>query len=261
MSTPTKEPPPSRRIADALRQAIERGEYSAGDKLPSERVLAATYESARNTAREAISILEAEGLLDVWHGKGAFVRPPARMIRLGANRYSHRLRIETGLSPFRAEAQRAGKTAHVEVPDIRRVKPPADVAERLGVPASRRSVVQRVNHYFADGEPVQIGVTYIPWVIAGGTVLATDATDPQSRFNSIYGEFEQLGHRLTKVREEITARMPRPDEVAMLRIPPGVPVIQVLHTGVDQDDQPFEITRFTMRADLNGLDYWLPIED
>jgi GntR family transcriptional regulator len=261
MTTASREQPPSRRIADALRQAIERGDYAAGDKLPSERVLAATYRSARNTAREAIGILQAEGLLDVQHGKGAFVRPAARMIRLGANRYSHRLRQETGLSPFRAEARRAGKTARVEVPEIRRVQPPADVAERLEVPVDEPSVVQRSNHYFADDEPVQIGVTYIPWTIAGDTVLATDATAPGARLTSIYAEFERLGYRLAKVREEITARMPRPDEVVTLQIPPGVPVIQVLHTGYDHHDRPFEVSRFTMRADLNGLDYWLPVED
>ena len=45
--------------------------------LPSERVLAAEFHSARNTAREAISILSSEGLVDVQHGRGAFVRTAA----------------------------------------------------------------------------------------------------------------------------------------------------------------------------------------
>jgi GntR family transcriptional regulator len=40
-----------------------------------------------------------------------------------------------------------------------------------------------------------------------------------------------------------------------------VPIIEVLHTGIDQDGQPFEVTRFVMRADLNALDYDLPVED
>jgi GntR family transcriptional regulator len=245
-------------MADVLRSAIEAGDYRPGDRLPSERELAARYGSARNTAREAIGLLQAEGLIDVHHGRGAFVRRPARMIRLGANRYSGRIRRETGLSPFRAEAERQGKSARVEVPDISRVQPPADVADRLGVPDDEPSVVQRVNHYYADDEPVQIGVTYIPWSIAAGSVLASQAS---TGTGSIYGRFEELGHTLTRAREEITARMPRPDESQILAIPPGVPVIEVLHTGIDQDGQPFEVTRFVMRADLNGLDYDLPVED
>lgn len=69
---------PSRRIADDLRASIERGELSLGGKLPSERDLAARYGTARNTAREAISILQSEGLVVAQHGRGVFVRPVRR---------------------------------------------------------------------------------------------------------------------------------------------------------------------------------------
>jgi GntR family transcriptional regulator len=180
------------------------------------------------------------------------------MLRMGAQRYSRRPRAETGLSPFRAEAQRLGKTARVDVPDISRVTPPPDVAERLGIDADEASVVQRINHYFIDDEPVQIGVTYIPWRIVEGSVLATEV---KTGTGSIYERFAELGHEITQAREEITARMPRPDEVRTLAIPPGVPVIEVMHTGIDQDGNPFEVTRFVMRADVNALDYLLTIND
>ena len=257
MTTP-REQPPSRRIADALRQAIADGTYRPGARLPSERELAVVYGSARNTAREAISILQAEGLVDVQHGRGAFVRRPARMIRLGAERYSERIRRETGLSPFRAEAAKQGKTVRVDVPNISRIIPPPDVAERLNVAGDELSVVQRVNYYYVDDEPVQIGITYIPWTIAEGSVLASEANTGSG---SIYGRFADLGHRIVRVREEITARMPRPEETSILATPPGVPVIEVLHTGIDQENIPFEVTRFVMRADLTGLDYSMSVED
>lgn len=55
--------------------------------------------------------------------------------------------------------------------------------------------------------------------------------------------------------------MPRPDAVELLAVPAGVPVIELLHTGIDQDGQPFEVTRFVMRADRSGLDYSIPIEE
>ena len=41
---------PSRKIADDLRAAIERGELVPGQKVPSERELARRYGAARNTA-------------------------------------------------------------------------------------------------------------------------------------------------------------------------------------------------------------------
>lgn len=253
----TRAQPPSRTIAQQLRDQIDRGHYAPGDRLPSERVLAAEYGSARNTAREAIGLLQAEGLVDVQHGRGVFVRAGTPMIRLGASRYSPRLRAETGLSPFRAEAERQGKTPRVDVPSITRVQVPIDVAERLQLQADAL-VVERVNHYFTDDEPVQIGVTYIPVDIAEGTPLATDANTGRG---SIYERFAERGHRINSVREEITARMPSRTERDLLSIPTGVPIIELLHTGLDQDGRPFEVTRFVMRADRNALDYTITVED
>ncbi len=70
--------PPSRRIADDLRAQISDGTFGAGNKLPSERDLAARYGTARNTAKEAIDILRREGLVVARHGAGAFVREHVR---------------------------------------------------------------------------------------------------------------------------------------------------------------------------------------
>lgn len=41
---------------------------------------------------------------------------------------------------------------------------------------------------------------------------------------------------------------------------PGVPVLDVLHTSIDQDGHPYEATRFVMRAGLAGLFYDIPVE-
>ena len=39
-----------------------------------------------------------------------------------------------------------------------------------------------------------------------------------------------------------------------------MPVLEVLHTSIDQDGHPYELTRFVMRTDLTGLLYDAPIE-
>lgn len=249
--------PPSRRIADELRARIVQGELAAGARLPSERELALAYSTARNTAREAVAILESEGLVDVQHGRGAFVRVQPQLLRLGAVRYSRALREDTGLSPYRAEVTKQGRAPKVECRSIERVRPPADIAERLGVSEKTKSVVRRENWYFADDEPVQVGVTFIPWSIAGGSVLARSADLGPG---SLYARFEDLGHLIVQMREEVSARMPTPAEALGLRIPPGVPVLQLLHTSLDEHGTPFEVTRFVMRADRTGLDYTMPVE-
>ncbi|HEX6075473.1 MAG TPA: UTRA domain-containing protein [Micromonosporaceae bacterium] len=162
------------------------------------------------------------------------------------------------MSPFRLEATRQGWTADVECRSVERVAPPEDVAERLNVPVDAKSVVRRENWYFADGEPAQYGVTYIPWTIANGTPLTKLGTPMPG---GIYAYLETLGHAVARAREEITARMPTPEEARDLRVQPGVPVIEVLHTSIDQDQAPFDVTRFVLRTDVMGLDYTMPVED
>ena len=248
---------PRQQMADALRADIVGGRYAPGEQLPSQRQLAAFYGVAQNTAGEAVKILQLEGLLDTPVKARPKVRARRTLLRLGAERYSNRLRESTGLSPFRAEVAKQGKRARVDCTSIERVAPPTDVAERLDL-EGEDTVVRRENWYYADNEPVQVGVTFIPWSIAEGTVLADSASMGKG---SLYARFEDQGHRITWTREEVSARMPTPDETSGLQIPVGTPVIEVIHTGIDQDDAPFEVTVFTMRADLNGLDYRLRIED
>lgn len=69
-----KNRPASQVVADDLRTAIEEGRYPPGSRLPSYRQLVAERGIALNTAREAVRLLEREGLVVIHHGKGAYVR-------------------------------------------------------------------------------------------------------------------------------------------------------------------------------------------
>jgi GntR family transcriptional regulator len=83
---------------------------------------------------------------------------------------------------------------------------------------------------------------------------------PKSGPNGIYGRLEELGHAMTRGRDEISARMPTPQEAALLDLLPGVPVLEVLHTSLDQHGEPFEVSRYVHRADQTGLLYEMPVE-
>ena len=56
-----------------LRDAIERGDYAIGDKLPSEAELCRTLEVSRPVLREALRALQTMGLTVSRTGKGTFV--------------------------------------------------------------------------------------------------------------------------------------------------------------------------------------------
>ena len=72
-------PTPIRRkkISDSVVEAIENyiitNGMQVGDKLPPEKDLAAMLEVGTRLVREALKVLEARGMVDVLHGKGAYI--------------------------------------------------------------------------------------------------------------------------------------------------------------------------------------------
>jgi GntR family transcriptional regulator len=248
--------PASARIAAELRRLIEAGELAPGERLPSERVLAERYSAARNTARQAIRLLSEGGLVTAEHGRGVFVRDRPALIRLGNDRYSPRYR-DTGLSPYLLECAKAGKAGRFEVLSVERCTPPPDVAARLNIADDEESVLCRENVFWADSDAMQRVTTWIPWSIAEGTGLLQDEVPHPY---GIHGVLEERGHTMARIQEDVSARMPSPDERERLDLPPGVPVLDVLHTSVDQDGEAYELTRFVLRADLSRLHYDAPVE-
>ena len=73
----------SDRIAEQILRFISTEEVKPGDRLPSERELAAMLGVSRLSVREAIKALEAQGWLRVRHGLGVFVasRPGEKDLR------------------------------------------------------------------------------------------------------------------------------------------------------------------------------------
>jgi GntR family transcriptional repressor for pyruvate dehydrogenase complex len=68
---------------DAIQHIVElihSGEFSPGDRLPGERVLAHQLQVSRTSVREAIRKLETFGLVETRHGIGTFVKEPSRTV-------------------------------------------------------------------------------------------------------------------------------------------------------------------------------------
>ena len=60
-------------VSAYLQRAIETGAYSQGERLPAERQLAQTFNTARSTVRRALDKLEKAGLVSRRLGSGTFV--------------------------------------------------------------------------------------------------------------------------------------------------------------------------------------------
>jgi GntR family transcriptional regulator len=186
-----------------------------------------------------------------------FVRSRPRVVRWGARRYSARLRAESGASPFRAELMAQGRTPRTECRMVTRKKAPVDVARLLMI-EDGAPVICRENRYFADEEPVQIGTTFLPEKLVSRVPhLGRKALGR----GSLYSRLADIGYRVARVSEQITARMPSVAEADSLAISPITPVLEIIHTSLDDRGRPFEVTQFVIRADLAALDYEMPVED
>lgn len=241
-----------KQIADHLRTAIERGRLREGDQLPSEAQLMDHYGVARMTIRNAMRLLQDEGLVTAEHGKGSYVRsrPPVR--RLASDRFAQRHRKE-GKAAFTVEAEQVGATPQVDMLKVGESKPPAEVADWLGI-SDDADVVIRSRRYLLDDRPVEMAVSYIPADLARGTPISVPNPGP----GGIYARLEEQGHTLARFTEDVTARMPTPQEVRLLNLSPGVPVFRLVRTAYDMDNRPVEVCDTVMAADAYLLSYELP---
>ena len=57
-------------VADEFRRRIVTGELEVGERLPSEEELTQKFGIARTTLREALRVLESQGLIEIRRGRG-----------------------------------------------------------------------------------------------------------------------------------------------------------------------------------------------
>jgi GntR family transcriptional regulator len=249
---PASDRPVYKQIADVLRTAIARGTLLEADRLPSEAQMMEHFAVARMTIRNAIRLLQDEGLVIAEHGRGVYVRSRPPVKRLASDRFARRHRKE-GKAAFITEAEQVGGTPQVDMIHVSESQPPSEVADRLKL-ADGASTVVRSRRYSLDGRPVETAVSYLPADIASGTPIA----DPNPGPGGIYARLEELGHTLERFTEDVSARMPTPEETRLLKLPPGVPVFRLVRTAYDVDGMPVEVCDTVMAADAYLLSYELP---
>ena len=92
----------SHEIAELLEKAIAGGEFEVGSQLPSEKVLAERFGVGRPSVREALFLLQQQGLVDVTSGTRARVTAPDQQL---PHRPAYRLRQAHGRHRRRARAR------------------------------------------------------------------------------------------------------------------------------------------------------------
>jgi DNA-binding GntR family transcriptional regulator len=224
-------------IANDLRRSITSGELTRGAPLPSETELADRYAASRGTVRHALAALVHEGLVTARKGIGYFVRDFQPLEWYPGTFESDPTRRDTpeaGADAWTADVAAQGRTPRQDV-DVSIVRPPRQVAERLGTGGDEMVVVRR-RLRSVDDIPYQIADSYYPRDVAEGTPIMVpgDVTVPG-------GLMAAAGHKQVRYRDEIYVRMPRPDEVYRIGLPAGTPVAEHVRTGFDKEGRPVRV--------------------
>lgn len=101
-------------VISQLRAQIDSGEWSVGDRIPTESELSEQLEVGRNTVREAVRALAHAGLLEIRQGAGTFVRASSELggalrRRLERSRLREKLEVRRALE---VEAARLAALHH-----------------------------------------------------------------------------------------------------------------------------------------------------
>ncbi|WP_019812726.1 GntR family transcriptional regulator [Saccharomonospora saliphila] len=240
--------PVHRQVATDLRKRILAGEYAPGDRLPSERHMVESYGVSRLTVREALNILRTEGVVVTVRGRGVFVRASATIHRLARSRLSPAARA-AGRGAFLTEADAHGFTPAVEVA-VSFERADERVAGHLGV-APGTEVTVRDRWMRADGVVVQLAVSRLPRRLTRGTRIE----EPDAGPGGSYARLVEAGQAIGYFTEDVGSRMPTPDEMSVLRLGPGIPVVTVTRVAHDRDGAALEVNDMVLPAHRYRLSY------
>ncbi|MFJ3911869.1 GntR family transcriptional regulator [Streptomyces vinaceus] len=239
--------PKYQRIAAELKAAIQAGTYGPGDRLPGENDLMAAHGVARMTARQALGVLQTEGLAEARKGAGVFVRE----FRLIRRRGIQRLAAEVwgrGRSIWAADTE--DRELVVEFLSVGEEPAPQAVAAVLDLAEGDRVCVRR-RRFLLDGSPVLLASSYLDAALVSGTAIA----EPDSGPGGIYARLADLGRKPVRFREEVRSRMPTPEEADRLGLVPGTPVVLVCRTAFTTDGRAVEVNEMTLDASAYVLEY------
>jgi GntR family transcriptional regulator, phosphonate transport system regulatory protein len=216
--------PQWRRIADAVEAELQRGLYPANRPLPTVNEFADRFGVNRHTARQALLSLQTRGLISLERGRGTFVVERNIEYRLG-----RRVRLRGNLAGTGLEA--AGEVLSARVTPL-----PDEEAARLALPPGCLAW-KIVTRSLAGHQPLSLSLHWLsadrfPDFAERLRSFEVSITNALASYGA--GDYIRLSTR-------IEARMPREEEVKLLALSPGVPVL--VTSGVDgtQGGEPLHL--------------------
>ncbi|MDH6111539.1 GntR family transcriptional regulator [Kitasatospora sp. MAP12-15] len=254
------------RIADDLRRLIRAGELAPGDRLPAETSLVDQYGKSLPTVRQALALLQSEGLIEKKHGRGNFVREARKLVQRTNDR--HQWEKDRARSSLH-ERQQTGATERdtgLELDDLvftaeyREISADAAWAAAFGV-SEGTILLERVfrTRYRAESAPFNLTHSYLVRdMIAGNPDLLDAAREPWP--GGTQNQLFTVGIEVDRVEERVTARPPTAEETEELELPPGTSVLVLRKSTYDINDRVVDIADVTLPGDRTEMTFTTRLE-
>ena len=227
-----------------------------GERLPAERELADRFDASRTTVRLALSALKSQGLIGSGQGQGTYVRKsrPIRVMAMDQDRRSKR--AKNYAATFNAEVALQGRIGRQLITGVEHELASGEVARFLGL-AEGAPVLSRRRVMLVDEEPYQLGNSYYPYELVADTPIA----EPVPVEEGVLTVLERAhGKPISYYIDEISFRMPTPEEALALKLDPGVSVTRVVRVAYDDDDVAIEAFDQLLAGDKHVLVYEVSAE-
>lgn len=205
-------------ISEQIHQQIIDGDYLPGDKLPSERELIEQWQASRITIRRAIANLVQQGLVTTHQGKGAFVTQKGKVV------YT----LSDPLTFLEDDLTKQGIKLLLENITFELVTAPAQVQNRLQLPANNPTAYLQKKLLLADNEPGCVDITYtLPEI---GHKLGS-----QLKQNMTFPVLERNDWKIDRVEAIIECTNASLELSEYLDVPLGHPLLVYRHTAYNNN--------------------------
>jgi len=196
------------RLADLLRAEIS--DLAIHDPIPGERALAERFGTSRVTIRQALALLQDDGVIYTVHGAGSFAAPP-RVVK------------QMKLLSFTEEMKQKGLKASTALISATLIEEDSLATDEFIVVSEPAFRVERLR--FGNSEPLSLEITYISQTIAPD-LLNHDLT--KSLYHILQSHYGQEiisadEHLVPIVVDEVIAKT--------MSIPVGSAAIRIQRTG------------------------------
>jgi len=219
-------------LATLFRSKIESGIWTVGMQIPTVEELARDFGVARITIRDALGLLEGEGLIERYRGRGSFI----------TNRPEPRLWTDVQ-TDWNGLLNAGREDAQITVLTEERDVPPPILPHAIGEPAPSYRHLRRLHK--RDGTLFLLGEVYID------ERLTPKIPHEQFGTTTAFGIISRVpGLLVTKAEQTLTIHSADVEVAQLLELSLNAPVAQVNRSAVDQHDQLVLIAKGVYRGDL-----------